>query len=177
MGKPYNISADEKATAVMVYTKTEMIWGDVITPHAIRVGIWLKTDTAPAYLNLYNAHILSLSPDGNNRPTAYSHTAIPISMVMGFHTMPNVQEPLFYDANEPFRKMEPVNALLGLLHGKGALRMASQSTLRQFLDVNRDVFLSLFDVEISHPRMPQNRTFRLAHALIRTSETVFASRD
>jgi len=174
MSKAYNISEDDKVTPVMVYTKTEMVWGDVITPKAIRIGIWFKTDMAPGIVNLYGAHMLSLSSDGSTRPAAYSHVAIPLKLVIGFHPMPNVQEQLFYDPQEPNRKMEPVVVSLGLLQYRGTIRMATSATLRQFLDVNRDEFTSMYDVDVSHPRMPQGRVFHLPHAILRTTEAIFA---
>lgn len=174
MSKSYNITEDDKITPVMVYTKTEMIWGDVITPKAIRIGIWLKTDMAPGIVNLYGAHMLSLSGDVPSRPVAYNHVAIPIKLVVGFHPMPNVKEQQFYDPQEPNRKMESVVVSLGLLQYRGTLRMATSANLRQYLDVNRDEFTSMYDVDISHPRMPQGRTFHLPHAILRTMDAVFA---
>lgn len=174
MSKPYTLREDDKATAVMVYTRSEMVWGDVITPKAIRVGIWFKTDMAPTNLNLYGARVLSLSSAGSERPAIYSHLVIPMQQVVAFHPMPNVQEPLAYDPNEPNRKMEPVIALIGLLQCQGNLRIATMATLRQFIDVNRDEFVSVFDATISHPRMPQGRTFHVPHALVRSVETTFA---
>ncbi|MCL4869579.1 MAG: hypothetical protein KJ063_11465 [Anaerolineae bacterium] len=174
MNKPYTLSEDDKATPVMVYTQNEMIWGDVVTPKAIRIGIWFRTDMAPGIVNVYAAHSLSLWNDGPERPAAYNHIAIPIGLVTAFHPMPNVKEQLFYDPQEPNRKMETVIATVGLLQVRGYLRLATTSTLRQFMDVNRDVFTSLYDIEVSHHRMPQGRTFHLAHGLVRTSATIFA---
>lgn len=174
MSKPYSLREDDKATAVMAYTRHEMIWGEVITPKAIRVGIWFKTDMAPAILNLYAAHVLSLTNEGLARPTPYNHISIPMRLVMAFHPMPNVQEPLAYDPKEPNRKMEPVVASVGLLQLQGSLRIATAANLRQFMDVNRDEFTSLFDVAVSHHRMPQGRTFHLPHAVVRTTEAIFA---
>lgn len=174
MSKPYTLREDDKATAVMAYTRTEMVWGDVVTPKAIRVGIWFKTDMAPSNLNIYGARVLSLNGEGSDRPLTYSHLVIPMGRVVAFHPMPNVQEPLAYDPNEPNRKMEPVVAFIGLLQCEGNLRIASMANLRQFTDVNRDEFVSLYDATISHPRMPQGRSFHVSHALVRTTETTFA---
>ncbi len=174
MSKPYTLREDDKATAVMAYTRSEMVWGDVITPKAIRVGIWFKTDMAPSMLNLYAVHVLSLTGDEVTRPMPYNHIAIPMRLVVAFHPMPNVQEPIAYDPKEPNRKMEPVVASVGSLQMQGSLRMATASNLRQFLDVNRDEYTSLFDVAISHPRMPQGRTFHLPHAVVRSNEAIFA---
>ena len=174
MSKPYTLREDDKATPVMVYTRSEMIWGDVITPKAIRIGIWFKTDMAPAILNLYAAHVLNLTSEAAARPIPYNHIAIPMKLVVAFHPMPNVQEPAAYDPKEPNRKMEPVVASVGLLQMQGSIRIATAANLRQFMDVNRDEFTSLFDVSVSHPRMPQGRTFHLPHAVVRSSEAIFA---
>ncbi len=174
MSKPYTLREEDKATPVMAYTRNEMIWGEVITPVAIRVGIWFKMDTAPSNLNLYVARVLDLTGQGSTKPIPYSHLVIPMNQIVAFHPMPTVQEPLAYDPNEPNRKMDPVVALISLLQVRGNLRIATMANLRQFTDVNRDEFVSVYDATVSHPRMPQGRAFNLPHALVRSSETIFA---
>ena len=173
--KPYTLNADEKVTPVMVYTANEMSWGEVVTKQKIRVGAWLLTDMAPAYVRLFLAQHLMLSDDAPNRPLRFTQLFIPIEQVIGFHVMPSVKEPLYYDPNMPNRKMEAVTVFSGLFQFKGYLFMSTKSTVDQFLDVSRENFIQLFNVEITHPKMPPPGKFRLPYVIVRRSRALIAS--
>ncbi len=173
--KPYSVNPDEKVTPVMVYTQNEMAWGEVITKQKIRVGAWLITDMAPAYVQLFLAQHLILSNDGPPRPLRFTQLFVPLEQVIGFHVMPSVKEPLYYDPNMPNRKMEMVTALSGLFQFKGHVFMSSQSNLDQFLDVSRESFIQLFDVEITHPKMPPPGKIRVPYAVIRRITSLVSS--
>jgi len=173
--KPYSVNADEKVTPVMVYTQNEMAWGEVVTKEKIRVGAWLLTDMAPAYVRLFLAQHLVLSSDGPNHPMRFTQLFVPLEQVIGFHVMPSVKETLYYDPNMPNRKMEPVTALSGLFQFKGYIFMSAQSPVDQFLDVSRESFIQLFDVEITHPKMPPPGKFRVPYVVVRRITSLFAT--
>lgn len=170
---PYELAPDETATQVMVYTLSGMFWGDVITKQKIRVGAWLKTDMAPAYIHLYRAQALLLADPNATRPTPFAELLIPISEVIIFHVMPAVKEPLYYDPNEPNRIMEPVTVLVDLYTLEGSLRLSGNSQVSQVLDVARETFLSLFDVKVSHYRMPPPGVLEVPYAIVRQSMSLF----
>jgi hypothetical protein len=173
--KPYTLEPDEKVTPVMVYSMNEMSWGEVVTKEIIRVGAWLRTDMAPTFVRLYLAQTYSLSSDGPDRPLPFKEVFIPLTNVISFHVMPSVKEPLYYDPNEPNRKMEPVTVFVGLFQFKGHMRMATQSTVNQFLDVTRETFIPLYEVEITHPKMPPPGIIRVPYTVVRQEVALFAS--
>ncbi len=59
------LGVDEKVSQVMAYTDSFLYWGEVITKTVIRVSTWLRTNTAPDYVSLYNG--VALVPDGSRR--------------------------------------------------------------------------------------------------------------
>ena len=87
--------------------------------------------------------------------------------------MPSVKEPLYYDPNEPNRIMEPVTVLTDLYTIQGRLRISVNSQISQVLDVIRETFVSLFDVKVSHPRMPPPGIIEVPHAIVRQSLSLF----
>ena len=173
--RPYPVGPDEKVTPVMVYTTNEISWGEVVTKKIIRVGAWLRTDMAPAYVQLYKAQTYSLSSDGPERPMPLTELFIPVSHVVSLHVMPSVKEPLYYNPKEPNRKMEPVTVLIGLFQFSGYLHLSTQSNLKQFLDVLREPFVPLHNVTITHPKMPSPGTLRVPFTVVRQSVALFAS--
>ena len=65
----YTLGEYDKVAQVMVYTASSMYWGEVVVKSAVRVSTWLRTNTAPDWICLYNAHGYS-RPDPLPSPTA-----------------------------------------------------------------------------------------------------------
>jgi len=165
---------DEKATAVMVYTDSFLYWGEVTTKAVIRVSTWLRTNTAPDYLCLYNAMALLPGASTNPKPVRFPEMHIPAAKVIGFHMLPPAADPLDYDPNEANRKLEPVVALVGQFRMDASMRMATKSDLKRYLEVSRETFSTLYDVTISHPGIAYLNLPKIAFVLVRQAATTFA---
>src|SRR5690349_2869279 len=103
------LASDEKSTLVMVYTQNALIRGEVITKESVRVSIWLRTDGAPRYFRLQNAHML-LFGGGPVRTSNHVEIYVPVAAVTGFHIAPPAQDPLDYEENEKNRAIQLVTA-------------------------------------------------------------------
>jgi len=175
--KPYTLAVDEKATPVMVYTLTSLSWGDLVTKELVRVRTWLRTTMAPLYLSLYEARVLPIGGAGAARPWILSEFHVPTSQVIAFHLLPPASELLEQDPEEPNRKAEPVTALVGLFRFDGLVRMAARSNLGTYVDITRETFIPLYEVEVSHPATPSLGTMRVPYALVRQEAALMAARS
>lgn len=173
--KPYTVKPDEKVTPIMTYTKNEMSWGEVITKEIIRVGAWLRTDMAPSYIQLHLAQHLKLSSDAPDHPMPIKEMFIPMSQVISLHVLPSVKEPLYYDPNQPNRTMEPVTVFIDLFQFRGSLFLSSNASVEQFLDVTREIFIPLHNVEITHPKMPPPGVIKVPFTVIRQELATFVT--
>lgn len=172
----YQLQEGEKATEVMVYTDTLLIWGQVITKVAIRVSTWLRTPAIPQFMCIYEAHVLRFGSGGISKPQNYQELYLPSSQIIAFHIKPPERDPLDYDPNEPMRKMEPATALVGWFHFDGALRMSTQTNIARFLDVTKEPFITMYDIEITQPSSPSGGVMRVPYALVRGENVIFSPR-
>ena len=131
---------------------------------------------APIYLSLCDARVLQIGGAGSARPWAFAEYHVPTSHAIAFHLLPPASELLEPDPLEPNRKMEPVTALVGLFRFDGFVRLASLSKLGGYLDVTKETFMPLYDVEISHPATPSLGAMRLPYVLVRQETAMFAPR-
>lgn len=90
--------------------------------------------------------------------------------------MPPAKDPLDYDATEPNRKMEPVNALVSTFLVKGSLRLSTSSSLHKFLEITRENFTALYDAEVTNLLIPSFGPLTVPYILVRQESTVFATR-
>ncbi len=168
----YKLTEDEKVTQVMVYTTTSMYWGDVITKKSIRVGGWLRTDSAPLILELKNAQTLIL---GAGKPISLSYQQIffPLDAVSAFHVMPGQKEDLYYDPSEKNRVMLPVTVFIGLFRFNGHFRISTMTTAGNVLELAKEPFLTLFDIEISHPSLPSGGVISVPFTVVKRTEALW----
>ncbi len=168
----YNLTPDDKVTPVMVYTTTSMYWGDVITKKTIRVGGWLRTDSAPLILELKNAQTLIL---GAGKPISLSYQQIffPLDKISAFHVMPTVKEELYYDPTEKNRVMLPVTVFIGLFRFNGHMRISTMTTPGNVLELAKEPFMTIFDIEISHPSLPQGGVVSVPFAVVKRTEALW----
>ncbi len=173
--KPYVLKENEKVTAVMAYTQAGLYWGEVVTKTQIRVSTWLRTNVAPDYLTLYNAHFLLTVGNSLLKPVTYRELHVSTSQVLAYHLVPPGKDPADYDANEPNRKFEPVTALVGTFRIDGSIRMATISSLAQYLDVTREEYTPLYNCEISQLNNPALGCVSVPYALVRQEMAVFTA--
>ena len=170
----YTLKPDEKTTPVMLYTQTTLVRGDVVTTkNVLRVNIWLRTDGAPKYLHVLKPQVLVFG-GAPVKPLAYSEIYFPTSQVIGFHTLPPTDEPLDYDPNEANRMMQPVEALVGTFVMRGRIRISTQTDIGSSLEVARIAWMSIYEVEVTNPYLPQMPMLRVPMALVSPAQVAFA---
>ncbi len=170
----YKIDPGEKVTSVMAYTNDHLVWGDFLTKEAIHVSIWLRTPGIPIHILLRDAYVVMFGGSATPKPLRYPELFLPTSQIIGFHIRPPARDPLDYDPTEPNRKMEPVTALVGWFRFNGLIRMVTQTTVERYLEVARETFIPLYDVEVSQPSFPTMSSIRIPFALVRSEKLILA---
>jgi hypothetical protein len=175
--KPYTLEAGERATPVMVYTLTTLVRGEIITKEQLRVSTFLRTQAAPEFVGLYNVQVLIFGGPTGIQQASFPEYYIPAQQILAYHIVPPAKDPPDYDPSEPNRKMEPAILLVGTFRFSGNLRMATQSKLSKYLELARESFISMYDVEINNPGLPSASTLKVPLALARLSTAVLATRS
>lgn len=173
---PIAITENEKISTIMLYCPTLLVRGEVVTTQAMRVSTWLRTQAAPDYMHIHNAQVLLLGSAGPAQSIFFQEYFIPTSQVSAYHLAPPTADPVDYDPSEPNRKMEPVTVLAGAFRFNGVLRMASQTDLSKYLDLTRESFTSLYDVDVTNPSIAGMGTIHVKMALVRSRTVTFAAR-
>lgn len=150
----YSLASDEKATLVLAYTQNMLVRGEAVTKDNMRVGVWLRTDGAPSYIHLINAQVLVFGA-GVTKSLSYTEFFLPTHDVIAFHLAPPNSEPLDYEANEKNRSMDMITVLLGTFILKGMIRYSTQTGLGASLEVARTTWMSLYEVDVTNPSLPQ----------------------
>ena len=170
------LADDEKATPFMLYTEQILARGLLISKQSVRVSIWLRTQNAPDFLRLVNCNVLPMAGAGSIQALSFQEYFIATSQVIAYHMLPPAQDPLDYDPTEPNRKMEPISVLLGSFRFDGRLRMASATSVGVHISVAREMFFSLYEVEISNPAIPKLGVIKVPLMLFRPTFVQIASR-
>jgi hypothetical protein len=173
----YNLEPEEKVTSVIAYTQTGLFWGDVITKEQIRVSTWLKTVAAPDRVQMHNARLIHVIPSGKPAPIHFPEVYIPTADILIFHMVPPQTDPLDYDPSEPNRKMEPIVALVNNFRLDATIRIAQITNLGKYLDVVKEPFTSMYNVDITCPIMPSLGCMKVPYAMVRQQPAIFASRS
>jgi hypothetical protein len=166
------LAPDEKSTLIMVYTQDALLRGEAVTKENVRVSIWLRTEAAPRYIHLFKPQVITFS--GATRSINYAEIYIPTSTVLAFHMVPPAHEALDYDADEKNRAMDPTIARVGTFLFKGLLRISAQSGIGTTLELAKIPWMSLYDVEISNPLLPQMPPMMVPMLLVNPALVSFA---
>ena len=170
----YTPSPEEKLTPVMLYTQDTFIRGELVTKqNVLRVNIWLRTDGAPNYLHILKPQVLVFG-GSPVKPLSYSEIYYPTTQLIGFHTLPPIDEPLDYDANEMNRMMQPVDVMVGTFVMKGKIRISTQTDVGTSLEVARISWMSLYEVEVTNPYLPQMPALHVPMVLVNPIHVAFA---
>ena len=170
----YILRPDERTTPVILYTKESVVRGEVVTKESVhRVNIWLRSDGAPKYMHLLNAQVLVFG-GGAGKALSYPEIFFPSGELIAFHTLPPTEEPLDYESSEANRIMVDVDVLAGTFIMKGKTRISSQTEIGISLEVARVLWMSLYDVAISNPHLPQMQILKVPMVLINPSRVAFA---
>jgi hypothetical protein len=174
---PYQLNKDEKAVGVMAYTPTNLCWGEVIVKNHIRVGTWLRTAAAPDIVRIYNAKLLITSaPSDPPKPILFNEIHIPIQQIIAFHLLPPAQEPIDYDPTEPNRRMDPVSVTAGSFRFDGFMRMSIKSNLAKYIEVTRETYTGIYDVDIRSQVVPALGVLHTPFTLVRQNAVIFGAR-
>ena len=169
----YILRPDEKTTPVMLYTQESLVRGDAVTKQNIlRVNIWLRTDAAPKYMHLLKPQVLVFG-GSPVKTLSYSELYYPTTQLIGFHVMPPTEEALDYETSEANRMMQPVEVLVGTFVMKGNIRISTQTELGSSLEVARIAWMSLYDVEIMNPYLPQMPPMHIPMMLVNPTHVAF----
>ena len=151
----YILRPDEKKTPVMIYTQNSLARGEMVTRDNIhRVSVWLKTQGIQQFAHILNPTILIFG-GAPPRSLTYTEVFFPTERIIGFHLVPPSDEPLDYDPAEENRAMHDVEALVGTFVMKGKLRVSTHAEFGTTLEVARVSWMSLYDVEVTNPYLPQ----------------------
>lgn len=169
----YVLRPDERTTPVMLYTQESVVRGEVVTKESVhRVNIWLRTDGAPKYMHILKPQVLVFG-GSPVKPLSYEEIYFPVSEIIAFHTLPPADEPLDYDPAEANRMMQPVEALVGTFVMKGKIRISTQTEVGVSLEVARVSWMSIYDVVISNPYLPQMPPIQVPMTLLNPSRVAF----
>ncbi len=169
----YTLASDEKASAVMIYTQNTLIYGEAVTKQSSRVSVWLRTEGAPEYIHLLRPQVVNLSGSAV-RVLSYSEMYVPTAQIIGLHLTPPASDPPDYDESEKNRKMQPVSVLVGTFIFNGAIRISTQVDLGTSITSGRTVWMSIYDVKITNPQLPQMGEMHVPMLVARPGQAGFA---
>jgi hypothetical protein len=169
----YSLTPDEKTSSVMVYTHNSLVRGELVTRQNVRVSVWLRTEGASEYMHVLNAHIVYLT-GSSVKIQSYPELFLPTSEVVAFHLTPPAQDPLDYDESEMNRRMQPLSILVGSFIFNGAIRISTQVDLGTSISSGRAVWLSMYDVKVSNPYLPQMGEIPVPMLVMRPGQVTFA---
>jgi hypothetical protein len=169
----YTLNSDEKTAQVMMYTVNGLYWGDVVVKQVIRVSTWLRTNTAPDRICLYNAKYINTFTSTLAKPTQFRELHVATSQVLAYLLMPPAKEPPDYDPTEPNRRMQPVSILIAGFRMDGCLRLAGQTSLGKFLELARENYTAVYDAKISNPNLPGLGVISVPYLLVRQEVAIF----
>ena len=175
-GITYPVGPDEKSASIMVYTANSMILGEVVVKKIIRVSTWLRTNSAPDVICLYNARNIIASAGGTPNPLSFAELHVMTNQVLAYHLLPPAQDPIDYDPTEPNRRMQPITVLSGLAQIDGLIRMASSTSVGKFLEVTHETYSAVYDAQIKFPAMPSLGAMKVPYILVRQAASAFALR-
>lgn len=168
------IAPDEKIVPVMVYIQQGLCWGNIIVKEQIRASIWFRTSSAPDVLSLYEARLLTIPATIPSKPQLFSEIHIRTGIIQGFHLIPPAKDPLDYDPEEHNFRMEPVVVIVGEFRFEGKLRLSAKISLQKYLDLSREIFCPLYEVEISSAALPSIGVIRVPYCNVRLQEGLFS---
>ena len=166
----------EKSVPVMLYTMTSMILGEVKVMSQIRVSTWLKTSSAPDILQLINAKVILTTGSAPSKPIACPEIHLPTTEVLAMHVLPPTSELLDYDPSEPNRHLLPVSILFNAFKVDGSVWVSTRVDLAKFIELNREAFTSVYDIQISSPLFTSLPTIRVPMMICRQARVIFAGR-
>jgi hypothetical protein len=174
--KMYSLTADEKVSGVMIYTQGMLVRGDAVTKEHSRVSVWLRTMGAPEYIHLLKPQVVNLEGSAA-RTLSFSEMYLPTDQVIGFHLTPPAHDPMDFDETEMNRRIQPITVLVGTFVFNGAIRVSTQVDLGTSITSGRSIWMSIYDVKISNPLLPQMGEMQVPMLLVRPGQVGFGLKE
>lgn len=171
---PYQLEPDDKVTPLMVYTAHGMARGELVHKQVVRVSTWLRSVAGITYLTLYRAQTMITAGGSAPQVASYIEFHVPIVQVVAYHILPPAQEPLDYDPSEPHRKLQPLIINFGPFRALGKLRIGETTNLTTHLKTSRESYMSIYDVEVSNPSVPNLAPIKAPMMLVQPTLATFA---
>jgi hypothetical protein len=169
----YILRPDEKTSLVMLYSMHSVVRGEAVFKQNVpRVNIWLRTGGAPRYVHILNSQVLVFG-GSPVKALSYSELYFPTSQVIAFHTLPPTDEPLDYDPGEADRRMEEVDLVVGTFIMKGKIRISTHTEVDTTLESAVVSWMSVYDVSITNPYLPQMPALQVPMVLINPSHVAY----
>jgi len=169
----YILRPDERTSLIMLYTMHSVVRGEAVVRQNIsRVNIWLRTDGVPRYIHILKPQVLVFG-GSPVKALSYSELYFPSSQVIAYHTLPPTEEPLDYDSNEADRRMEAVDLVVGTFVMKGHIRISTHTEVDTTLESAVVSWMSVYDVSITNPYMPQMPELRVPMLVVNPSYVAF----
>lgn len=169
----YTLSADEKTALVMIYTHNSLLRGNAVVKESIRVSTWLRTEGAPEYIHLLKPQMLTIAAS-TVKTQAFDEMYFPTALAIAFHLVPPAQDPPDYDPTETNRIMQPVVLTVGSFLFRGKVRISTKTDLGSAIATSRAVWMSIYDVNISSPVLPQMGVLSVPMVIVRPLHVSFA---
>jgi hypothetical protein len=168
----YNLTSDEKTTPVMVYSRTKLIHGNLITKKEVRVNIWLRMREMKGVIHLLDTEVLMF---GGSPPQSFKYNEyfFPVERIIGFHLALPAVEPLDYDPTAASLSMHDVDLLMGVFLLKGKVLISRQTDLVALIERSEKSWFSVYEAAISNPFTPQMPTIHTPMILVNPAEVSF----
>ena len=150
----YNLASDEKTTPVIVYSRTKLIHGDLVTKKEVRVNIWLRMREMKGIIHLLNAEVLFFG-GSVPKPLKYTEYFFPVERIIGFQLAPPATEPLDYDPGASNRSLLDITVVMGVFMIKGKVLISSQMDFATVVERSENTWYSVYDATIDNPFFPQ----------------------
>jgi hypothetical protein len=108
------------------------------------------------------------------KPLSYAEIYYPVTEAIAFHTLPPTDESLDYDPQEANRIMEPTEIIVGTFVMKGKIRISTQTEMSASLEMARVSWMSIYEVTVSNPHLPQMAALQVPMALVNPNRVAFA---
>jgi hypothetical protein len=168
----YALAPNEKTTPVVVYARSKLVQGELVTNENVRVSIWLRSQGLPNYIHLLNAKILFFG-GSPTKSLAYNEYYFPTERIIAFHLAPPASDSLDYDPDASDRVLVDVNMIFGGYMLKGKIRISSRADFVTGLEVSHMTWLSVYEAEITNPFQPQIPVIHVPMLLVNPKQASF----
>ncbi len=172
----YQLAPDEKTTTVMVYSRNELIHGELITRQGVRVSILPRMQALTNFLHFQKAQIWFFG-SGDPRLISFNDYFFPVDRMIGLHIAPPAADPLDYEAGLVNRALCDLSMMLGVFLVKGKIMVSTQVELGASLELAYKSWLSVYEADVSSPFLAQMPVFHVPMLRVSPSQASFGLRE